>query len=869
MALFGKKTSDGAAPSKAPQSQNKKGGLSFGKKKKDAPAGADAAGLQAPDTNGAGGIEDFSDFSDAALGAAPDTPTKGKGRAAKPDKGARKPSRPRIVNGSAVGLNIGNDSIKVVELQAKGGDIAVTAMGMVHTPAESISNGVVMSVGALQTALRDLFKQAGIKSKRVTISVAGTGALVVRVIEVPRMSDKELDDNMRVDADRYIPFPPSEVIMDYKALRELPSDPDSPNMDVLLAAAQREIIDLHIKVLEEAKFEARAIEVEPLAVSRALTQTVTKQAQALQAQALQNGQGNANVGIDEVDYSRVSAIINIGAAGTEISVLRGDVLVFTRTVPNGGNALTQALVDYLGLPWHDAERVKREWGDALPPHVASADAVQSTLGGAATDAASRTDDWSEFGGFDESSLTAPTVDFGGDDVSTILDDNSPQASATQATTAQATDPFDADFFNQGPQGSTSQPGRATGQEPPEQHGQKEGDPADQPAAAFDFSGFSFADEDAPANPTPQAEPVAPSDSNTAPGVAGENDLSLAFDDPVPSTSAPTNAASAATGFSFGDEAAQETPTATSVSASTGVAAPADPSDLGSFSFGAEEDREVAPTTLPSAVADPAQTPFDLVAAQASPAGGIPVPAVAPVDATGSDVAAADAPPSAWNLDELGVPETSTAAASTPNAATSDFPAFDLPNFDVTTESTSGAATPASSGDFDLDTFFNTPDADATPSLETEPGLDFGAGAVGAGAAAGFDALNFGDEFGADLTSFGAGLSDDVSTGVDAETVYTILHPLLEELANEIRRSLEYHASRYPEAVVQNITIVGGGAQFKNIDAFLTQTLGIPSAIGQPLERLSLRAPQLPEGYANANAPLFTVAIGLALRDLVA
>ncbi|MDF2439119.1 MAG: type pilus assembly protein PilM [Abditibacteriota bacterium] len=807
MALFGKKTSDGGATPKAPQSQDntagaKAGGLSFGRKKKDATPVPDAASVQASGANDPGGIEDFSDFSDAALGTAPAAATNGKGRAAKADKSARKPARPRIVNGTAVGLNIGNDSIKVVELQAKGGDIAVTAMGMVHTPPESISNGVVMSVGTLQTALRDLFKQAGIKSKRVTISVAGTGALVVRVIEVPRMSDKELDDNMRVDADRYIPFPPSEVIMDYKALRELPSDPDSPNMDVLLAAAQREIIDLHIKVLEEAKFEARAIEVEPLAVSRALTQTVTKQAQALHTQSLHNGHSNGHAGSDEVDYSRVSAIINIGAAGTEISVLRGDVLVFTRTIPNGGNALTQAIVDYLGLPWHDAERVKREWGDALPPHIADG-TRQSTLGGA-------TDDWSEFGGFDDASLTTPASGFAQDDVSTILDDS--------------------------PQSATSQ---STGQEPREQHGQKEDDPADKPAPAFDFSGFKFSDEDEPAAPAPQAQPATPA---------------------APSANDTEPAASA---FSFGNEPAAA---AESGAATTG-AAPADAFDLSSFNFGLENDEAATPATSEPAT-DASRTPFDLAAPGASAAEETPVPAAIPV--SGLDATDAEAPPSAWNLEDLGVPDAASSPAVSTNAAAGDVPAFDLPNFDDTTGS--AAATPGATGDFDLDTFFNTPESGTAPANEMEPGLGFGTAAAavaGAGGAAGFDAVSFGSDFGDDFTNFGAGLSNDVSTGIDAETVYSILHPLLEELASEIRRSLEYHASRYPDAVVQNITLVGGGAQFKNIDAFLTQSLGIPTAVGKPLARLSVRAPQLPQGYADANEPLFAVALGLALRDLVA
>jgi Tfp pilus assembly PilM family ATPase len=66
----------------------------------------------------------------------------------------------------------------------------------------------VLSVSSLTNAIKDLWRTAGIKSKVVITSVAGTGALVVRVIEVPKMTDGELRDNMKVDADRYIPFRP-------------------------------------------------------------------------------------------------------------------------------------------------------------------------------------------------------------------------------------------------------------------------------------------------------------------------------------------------------------------------------------------------------------------------------------------------------------------------------------------------------------------------------------------------------------------------------------------------------------------------------------------------------------------------------------
>src|SRR4028118_1560992 len=99
-------------------------------------------------------------------------------------------------------------------------------MGSVPTPVESISNGVVMSPAALSGAIRDLLAQSGIKTRNVISSISGSGALVVRVLEVPKMNDAELAENMNMDLERYGPFPPNEVVKDFRALRELPSDPD-------------------------------------------------------------------------------------------------------------------------------------------------------------------------------------------------------------------------------------------------------------------------------------------------------------------------------------------------------------------------------------------------------------------------------------------------------------------------------------------------------------------------------------------------------------------------------------------------------------------------------------------------------------------
>jgi Tfp pilus assembly PilM family ATPase len=701
-----------------------------------------------------------------------------------------------------------------------------------------------------------------------------------------------------MDADRYIPFPPSEVIMDFKALRDLPSDPDAMNMEVLLAAAQREIIDLHVQVVQDAKLDPRAIDVEPLAAARALAHPLITGA-------------DPNI---EADYNDVAAILNIGASGTEISILRGDLLVFTRSVPTGGATMTQAIVDTLGLAWHDAEELKRDMGDALPPHAASTPSTTgaSDFGGATATAPSGSEeDWSEFGVGDEDSEAAPADTPLAD---TALSDVAP-ADVAPATT----DPFDDTFFEQGPQNA----------EPGEQHQQKEaaGDEAenDDPDAGklpsreeesetTQDAAQSTRDEDADVLPSMEAPDTT---ANAAPqSAAPSTSANDAMDKPAPDPAADITAL-----FKFDEieEPNEELPTADEER----------PLDFNSL-LGEEEDFSDLPTlTSDAAPTAPLPSAFDFPSPSAT--SETKATPATELDETSDESlpgrAATSAPESIFGGNELDKEETSVlpsesksaapdvsttspfsftedpfapdAPAPTPAAAAGDF------NFDLTTP-TEASSTPAPAADpfaaFDLGTAPGAPTSAATstpgsteataPAAESADDFDLdslfaaapdvvapspaSAGAASESAATGaaaFDALGGADvtggvDFGDDLASFGAGLAGAAPGQIDAQTLYSVIHPVLENLVAEVRRSLEYHTTRYPDAAVRRITLIGGGAKLTNMDAYFTQSLGIPTAVGNPAARLPVHAPKLPPDYVEENGTLYTVAIGLAMRELV-
>jgi len=249
-----------------------------------------------------------------------------------------------MAQGAVLGLDIGTRVIKLCEIGPGKQGPELLAWGVAPTPQNVISNGVIVDPPALAGAITQLIASAGAKSRKVHCSVASQSSLVVRPIEVPRMSEAELVETMRWEVERYIPFAASEVIVDYKPLVAVEQLPESQqNMDVLLAAGQEDMINAYVEALTQAKLEILSLDVEPLASGRALI----------------------DINADRGAYEQVIALVNIGAGTTDISIYKRGVLSFCRPVALAGDSLTNAISENLGREFAEAERLKTEEGMIL------------------------------------------------------------------------------------------------------------------------------------------------------------------------------------------------------------------------------------------------------------------------------------------------------------------------------------------------------------------------------------------------------------------------------------------------------------------------------------------------------------------------
>ncbi|MCX7777865.1 MAG: type IV pilus assembly protein PilM [Armatimonadetes bacterium] len=248
---------------------------------------------------------------------------------------------------SVLGLNIGSRFIKAVELRSKRGGIEVAAIGIAPTPEAAIAAGEILQPDVLIEALRELIRDAGIRAKDTVVTIAGQASVVVRVTEVPKMSHKEFVSTMALEIEREVPFDPGSIRKDYVMLRDMDEVEEGGTVPVLYAAVRSDVIDTYIDVLLKAGLNPVAIDVEPLAVVRALIDLPV------------SIQGDGEFGPNDL-----VVIVNIGAEGSDVVVVHGGVIAFPRILPIGSEELTLAISDALAMDKLEAERMKQEVGTA-------------------------------------------------------------------------------------------------------------------------------------------------------------------------------------------------------------------------------------------------------------------------------------------------------------------------------------------------------------------------------------------------------------------------------------------------------------------------------------------------------------------------
>ncbi|GAB4390951.1 MAG: type IV pilus assembly protein PilM [Thermodesulfovibrionales bacterium] len=231
-----------------------------------------------------------------------------------------------------IGLDIGSSHLKVVQLKDKRGRYELEVFDMLELPPELIVEGSIIDSLRLVDAIKELMRKARVKSRNAAIGIAGHASVIIRRISVPEMSEEDLSESIKFEAEQYVPFDVEDVNIDFQILgpKEEPGQ-----MDVMLVAVKKDIINEYLAVVKDAGLSPVVVDVNAFAL------------------------GNMYEMNYEIEPDKNVALLNIGASTINLNILKGGISLFTRDSAVGSNLHTEVLQKEFNLSFEAAEKLKK------------------------------------------------------------------------------------------------------------------------------------------------------------------------------------------------------------------------------------------------------------------------------------------------------------------------------------------------------------------------------------------------------------------------------------------------------------------------------------------------------------------------------
>ncbi len=248
-----------------------------------------------------------------------------------------------------VGLDISSTAVKLLELSQSGSRYRVESYAVEPLAPNSVVEKSISDVEAVGEAVRRALKRSGSRTRLAAVAVAGS-AVITKVITMPAsLAESEMEAQIQLEADQYIPYPLEEVNLDFEVLGESESSPDMVN--VLLAASRSENVDTRVSAVEMGGLTPKVVDVEAFAMENAFPLLIHQ--------------------IPGFNEGQTVAIVDIGATMTTLNVMHKMKSIYTREQVFGGKQLTEEIQRRYGLSYEEAGLAKKQGGlpDNYEPEV--------------------------------------------------------------------------------------------------------------------------------------------------------------------------------------------------------------------------------------------------------------------------------------------------------------------------------------------------------------------------------------------------------------------------------------------------------------------------------------------------------------------
>jgi type IV pilus assembly protein PilM len=236
---------------------------------------------------------------------------------------------------TAIGLDIGTSVVRAAELSFGRGGITLDRFGQVVLPEGAVRDGEVVDEQAVTASVKHLWSATGFTHKRVVMGVANQ-RVIVRQMDLPWMAQAELRSSLAFHVADFLPIAVEQSVLDFYPLEEVLNDAGARMLRGLLVAAQRDTVLANVRCAENAGLKVTSVDLTSFAVLRAMGR-----------------QTDLTVGTE--------ALIDVGARVTNIVVHSAGVPRFVRILLMGGQDVTDAVSEQLGVSQERAEGMKQHF----------------------------------------------------------------------------------------------------------------------------------------------------------------------------------------------------------------------------------------------------------------------------------------------------------------------------------------------------------------------------------------------------------------------------------------------------------------------------------------------------------------------------
>lgn len=230
------------------------------------------------------------------------------------------------------GLDIGFNSVKVMQLEKHGDIHQVTGYGVATFEEKAMDRGMIIDHESIAKVVKELFEKnlvGEITTRRVAFSVPAARTFS-RILHLPKLAKNDLSQAVQLEAEQYIPIPITDLYLDFTIIKQ-----DEKNMDILAVAVPKKIVDSYLQLSRLLGLDAVVMETSTGSIDRLFRQT---------------------------DQHKVpSVLIDFGSVSADITVY-DKIMVVTGTVPGGGDDITQLIADKLNVTKKEAHLIKIKYG---------------------------------------------------------------------------------------------------------------------------------------------------------------------------------------------------------------------------------------------------------------------------------------------------------------------------------------------------------------------------------------------------------------------------------------------------------------------------------------------------------------------------